>query len=150
MAAMEHRPGRPGGRAGASTIISGLAAAALGLVSGPALAQAGATLVGGAAPEDLQSLSMGTLAVVLSLWLVREAYARRLEEAQRYAGDLQRLSDLRLEEEREHAATITRIYETRRQDSERLLAAYERIHQEDVALQGDLLRRLLDSKEAAE
>jgi hypothetical protein len=116
------------------TVLSGLVAAAVGLVSAPALAQAGMT-VSAATADSLspwESLGLGGLAVSLSIWGMRESYRQRIQEAQHYAERINELNVLRIQEGREAAAAAERMHQIESQTYRQMLEQYERIHKDHV------------------
>ena len=117
-----------------ATVLSGLVASAVGLISAPALAQAGMA-VSAATTDSLspwESLGIGGLAVSLSIWGMRESYKLRIQEAQGYAERINELNVLRIQEGRESAAAAERMHKMESQTYRQMLEQYERIHKDHV------------------
>lgn len=117
-----------------ATIVSGIVAALVGLVTAPALAQAGmsvATATSGSL-GPWESLGLGGLAVSLSIWGMRESYRQRIDEARHYAERINELNSLRIQEGRESAAAAERVHQVEAQTYRQMLEQYERIHKDHV------------------
>jgi uncharacterized protein YdbL (DUF1318 family) len=139
-------PRREPGRVAASTLLSGMAAAAIGLVTAPALAQAVHAVASTGTEGSLESLGLGGVAVALSIWGMKESDKKRIDEAQRYAQDLKEQADLRLGEEREHHSAVERIYASKSETYQQLLEAYGIALQEKQRMIDKLLERVLDGR----
>lgn len=122
-------------------MFAALTALLLGLISGPALAQAVAALAdvtaGGAPSGTWESLGMGGAALAWAAWSVREVnLARQADaerrtaeakgDAERYAADLRALGEQLLQESRDYAESIQRIYGSKGEVHQQMIQLYER------------------------